>query len=103
MALDFTYVEDTANGIYRIATNRAAKDETFNIARGRSQTLSTAISIISKFIDDVKVEFREVPAHIPNRGTLDITKAKNLLGFQPRFGLEEALPTYIEHLRNNPI
>ena len=34
---------------------------------------------------------------------LDITKAKNLIGFQPKFGLEEALPTYIEHLRNNPI
>ena len=103
MALDFTYVEDTANGIYRVATHKAAKGETFNIARGKSETLSTAVSIIRKFIDDVKVEYGEVPDHIPNRGTLDITKAKNLLGFQPQFGLEEGLPTYIEHLRNNPI
>tara|TARA_B100001123_G_scaffold449438_1_gene614813 strand:+ start:10691 stop:11656 length:966 start_codon:yes stop_codon:yes gene_type:complete len=103
MALDFTYVEDTANGIYRVATHDSAKGETFNIARGKSQTLAEAISIIRKFIDNVKVEYLEVPDHIPNRGTLDITKAKNLIGFQPKFGLEEALPTYIEHLRNNPI
>ena len=103
MALDFTYVEDTANGIYRVATLDAAKGETFNIARGESQTLSTAVSIIGEFIDDVKVEYGEVPDHIPKRGTLDITKARNLLGFQPQFGLEEGLPTYIAHLRNNPI
>ncbi len=103
MALDFTHVEDTADGIYRVATHKAAKGETFNIAKGKSQTLSTAVSIIKKFIGDVKVEYRDVPDHVPKRGTLDITKAKTLLAFQPQFGLEEGLPTYIEHLRNNPI
>jgi UDP-glucose 4-epimerase len=102
MALDFTYVDDTANGIFRIATTDAAKNETFNIARGKSETLSTAVSIISETIGDVKVEYGEVPAHIPSRGTLDVTKAKNLLGFEPQYGLEEALPAYIEHLRHNP-
>ena len=103
MALDFTYVKDTANGIYRIATNDAAKAETFNIARGQSETLSTAVSIISEIVSNVTVEYGEIPDHIPNRGTLDITKAKSLIGFKPQYGLEEALPTYIEHLRRNPI
>jgi nucleoside-diphosphate-sugar epimerase len=102
MALDFTYVDDTANGIFRIATTDAAKGETFNIARGKSETLSTAVSIISETIGDVKVEYGEVPAHIPSRGTLDVSKAKALLGFEPRYGLEQALPVYVEHLRNNP-
>ena len=103
MALDFTYVDDTANGIYRIATIDAAAGETFNIARGKSETLSTAVSIISETIGDVKVEYGEVPSHIPNRGTLDVTKARELLGFEPQHGLEQALPNYIEHLRQNPI
>jgi UDP-glucose 4-epimerase len=103
MALDFTYVDDTANGIFRTATTDAAKGETFNIARGKSETLSTAVSIISETIGDVEVEYGEVPAHIPNRGTLDVTKARDLLGFEPQYGLERALPAYIEHLRNNPI
>jgi UDP-glucose 4-epimerase len=103
MALDFTYVDDTANGIFRIATTDAAKGETFNIARGNSETLSTAVSIISETIGDVKVEYGEVPAHIPSRGTLDVTKARELLGFEPQYSLERALPTYIQHLRNNPI
>jgi nucleoside-diphosphate-sugar epimerase len=103
MALDFTYVDDTANGIFRIATTDAAKGETFNIARGKSESLSTAVSIISETIGDVKVEYGEVPAHIPSRGTLDVTKARELLGFEPQYGLERALPAYIQHLRNNPI
>jgi UDP-glucose 4-epimerase len=103
MALDFTYVDDTAHGIYLIATTDAASCETFNIARGKSETLSTAVSIISETIGDVEVEYGEVPAHIPNRGTLDITKARELLGFDPKYGLEQALPAYIDHLRHNPI
>jgi UDP-glucose 4-epimerase len=103
MALDFTYVDDTANGIYRVATTEAAAGETFNIARGKSETLSTAVSIISETIGDVKVEYGEVPAHIPTRGTLDVTKARELIGFDPQNGLEQALPSYIEHLRHNPI
>ena len=28
---------------------------------------------------------------------------RELLGFDPQYGLERALPTYIEHLRHNPI
>jgi len=103
MALDFTYVLDTANGIFRVATVDAAAGETFNIARVKSETLSTAVSIISETIGDVQVEYGEVPDHIPNRGTLDVTKARNLIGFEPQYGLEKALPAYIEHLRNNPI
>lgn len=101
MALDFTYVDDTANGIFRVATNDAAAGETFNIARGKSETLSAAVSIISETIGDVRVEYGDVPDHIPNRGTLDVTKARKLLGFEPKFGLETGLPTYIEHLRHN--
>ena len=103
MALDFTYVDDTANGIFRVATIDAAKGETFNIARGKSETLSAAVSIISETIGDVQVEYGEVPAHIPTRGTLDVTKAREMLGFEPQYGLDTALPAYIEHLRHNSI
>ena len=99
----YKFITRALNGIYRIATIDAAAGETFNIARGKSETLSTAVSIISETIGDVKVEYGEVPSHIPNRGTLDVTKARELLGFEPQYGLEQALPNYIEHLRQNPI
>jgi len=103
MALDFTYVDDTANGIFLAATKDEAAGEIFNIARGKSETLASAISIISEAIGDAKVEYRDIPDHIPNRGTLDITKAQSLLGFKPRYDLASTLPAYIDHLRHNPI
>ena len=81
MALDFTYVDDTANGIFRVATNDAAKGET---------------------ISDVEVEYGDVLDHIPTRGTLDVTKARELIGFEPQYDLGRALSAYIEHLRHNP-
>ena len=103
MELDFTYVEDTAQGIYKVSTCENISGEVFNIARGNSESLSSAIKIISQNIDGVNIEYREVPSYMPNRGTLDISKAKKMVGFKPKFDLAKALPVYIEHLKNNPI
>ena len=40
---------------------------------------------------------------MPNRGTLDIAKAKEILGYQPKFDLEKGLKKYINHLKNSNI
>ena len=103
MALDFTFVDDTAQGIYRVSTKEGISGEIFNIARGNSETLSSAIDIISNNIDGVKVEYREVPSYMPKRGTLDISKAKKLVGFMPNYDLDKGMKLYIDHLKNNPI
>ena len=103
MALDFTFVDDTAQGIYRVSTKEGISGEIFNIARGNSETLSSAIDIISNNIDGVKVEYREVPSYMPKRGTLDISKAKKLVGFMPNYDLDKGVKVYIDHLKNNPI
>ena len=100
MALDFTFVDDTAQGIYRVSTKEGISGEIFNIARGNSETLSSAIDIISNNIDGVKVEYREVPSYMPKRGTLDISKAKKLVGFMPNYDLDKGVKVYIDHLKN---
>jgi len=101
--LDFTHVDDTARGIYLVATHPGGAGETFNIARGRSRSLTDAIDTIKQHVDDVKVEFRPTPDYMPDRGTLDVTKARTMLGFDPQYDLENGLPPYIEHLRSNRI
>ena len=48
--LDFTYVEDTADGIVRACTTKQALTETFNITRGESRTIEDlAIEIKKQF------------------------------------------------------
>lgn len=103
MTLDFTFVDDTARGIYLVATHQNASGETFNITRGKAESLKNAIDIISGYVDNIKVEYGPVPKHVPRRGTLDITKARTLLGYQPQYNLEKGLGIYIEHLRKHPI
>ena len=101
--LDFTYVEDAAKGIFLAATHPKAKGETFNITRGRSRTLKDVVDIIQKYIPGLEVEYRPAPAFLPKRGTLDVTKARELLGYEPRYDLEQGIPIYIDHLQNSPI
>ena len=101
LKLDFTFVDDTANGIFLAATRPEASAETFNITRGEAFSLSDAIEIIRSKIGKLDLEYGPVPEHIPVRGTLDITKARNLLGYSPEYDLERGLGIYIDHLNAN--
>lgn len=103
MRLDFTYVDDAAQAIFLAATHPAAKGQTFNVTRGRSRSLKEAIDIIRTVIPELSVEYGPKPSYIPKRGTLDIDRAKTLLGFEPEYDLERGIPEYIEHLRTHPI
>jgi len=103
MRLDFSYVEDTAKGIYLAATHPAGKGEVFNITRGRARTLKDVLDIIQQELPEVKIEYGPVPSYMPKRGTLDVSKAQKLLGYEPEHDLERGVAIYIEHLKHNPI
>lgn len=102
MRLDFTYVDDTAQGIYRVATEPAARGEVFNITRGEARSLKDAVEVIRGEIPDVQVTFGEAPAYMPKRGTLDVGKARKLVGYKPEFDLTAGIQRYVDHLRNSP-
>ena len=40
---------------------------------------------------------------MPKRGTLDETKARTLLGYEPQYDLAKGLKIYIDHLRTHAI
>ncbi len=101
--LDFTFVDDTANGIFLAAITPNVAGEAFNIARGNARSLKELVEIVSEHIPNIEVEYGPPPAHVPKRGTLDITKAKNMLGFSPQYDLEDKVSQYVDHLRKNQI
>lgn len=102
MRLDFTYVDDTAQGIFLAATEAKARGETFNITRGDARSLRDAVEVIKSQVADVQVTFGDAPAYMPKRGTLDVSKAKMLLGYEPQYDLKAGIIHYVEHLRHNP-
>lgn len=99
--LDFTFVRDTAQGIFLAATSPSGSGETFNIARGRARALKEAVDIIDGLVGGVDVTYGPPPPHMPDRGTLNVTRANELLGFTPEYDLENGLDKYVKHLRGN--
>lgn len=95
--LDFTHVEDVAQGMVKVLLSPTAVGEAFNITRGEGRTLTDAIDILRGSFPDLTVEVRsDDPTGRPIRGALDVSKARSVVGYAPRFPLEIGLPKYIE-------
>lgn len=98
--LDFTYVEDTAKGFYLSIIEEKAKNNIFNITAGEGKSLLDFSNILKKYFPNLTIELKDVETHRPERGSLDITKAKSLLGYNPNFNLEDGLKKYIDYVLN---
>ena len=94
--LDFTYVEDTAQGIVRAATMKQANGEIFNITRADTKlyTLLDAANIAIEIAGKGKVEVQGKDADFPSRGRLSIDKAVRLLGYNPTTSVEQGFEKY---------
>ena len=98
--LDFTYIEDLVKGIGYCCENKNAINETFNLTNGNSRKISDLIEILKKEFPKIKVTYEEKEKFMPERGTLDITKAKNKLGYVPENSIEEGYIKYINWYKN---
>ena len=98
--VDFTYRRDAARGIVLAALSSVA-NVSFNITAGNSTSLRTLAETIIK-ITGSKSDIEDIGDHklYPMRGTLDISRAKDLLDYQPEVTLQEGLESYYEWLQN---
>ena len=98
--VDFTYRQDAARGIIMSALSSVA-NVSFNITAGNATSLRTlAEKIINITGSDSDIE--DIGNHklYPMRGTLDISRAIDLLGYRPEFTLEQGLESYYDWLQN---
>jgi nucleoside-diphosphate-sugar epimerase len=100
-SLDFTYIEDLISGLKALTLNEKSYGQIFNITRGRAQKLVDAAEIIKEQFPKVSIRFEPPDALNPERGTLDISKAKSLLGYSPSHDLNEGLKKYINWYKSS--
>ena len=100
-SLDFTYIEDLISGLKALTLNEKSYGQIFNITRGRAQKLIDAAEIIKEQFPKVSIRFEPRDALNPERGTLDISKAKSLLGYSPSHDLNEGLKKYINWYKSS--
>ena len=89
---DFLYIDDLINFIDLIFKNKI-KGEIFNVGFGRSSSLKKVISLVVKYLKKGKPKFGEIKLrkdelmdYYPN-----ISKAKKLLNWHPKFSLIEGM------------
>jgi nucleoside-diphosphate-sugar epimerase len=99
--VDFTYVEDTADGIIRCALEKKAANKVFNITAGSATSLGEAAEKIVQLTGS-KSQIKDTGQNnlYPERGTLDISQAKNLLNYQPQHNFDQGIKKYYEWLQN---
>ena len=99
--LDFTYVDDAADGIVSAATRIMSANRIYNITKSHSVTLLEVAEMIDRIVGKGTVQVRDKDADFPSRGALDIDRARVILGYDPQVDVEEGFQRYYEWLKNS--
>jgi len=100
--LDFTYVEDAADGIVGAALSENTENKTYNITKSHSRTLLDAANLAVKCAGKGTINVRDKDADFPSRGALNIDAARKDFGYDPKVDVEEGFERYYEWLSNSP-
>ena len=98
---DFTFVHAVQANVLALTTdNAAAYNQAYNIAFGQRFTINQMYDAICAYLQkDIKAIHRE-PRDGDIRDSLaDISKAQQLLGYQPQYSFEQGLPLTIEYFK----
>jgi UDP-glucose 4-epimerase len=96
--LDFTYVEDAADGIVAAALSPNTNNKTYNITKSHSRSLLDAANLAVKIAGKGKIEVKDKDADFPSRGALNIDAARKDFGYDPKTDVEEGFQKYYDWL-----
>ena len=99
--LDFTYVDDAADGIVAAALSENTDNKTYNITKSHSRSLLDAANLAVKIVGRGTIEVRDKDADFPSRGALNIDAARRDFGYFPQVDVEEGFQAYYEWLNNS--
>jgi nucleoside-diphosphate-sugar epimerase len=100
--LDFTYVEDAADGIVAAALSKNTDNKTYNITKSHSRTLLDAANLALQITGKGTIEVRGKDPDFPSRGALNIDAARKDFGFDPKVDVEEGFQKYYDWLSTSP-
>ena len=100
--LDFTYVDDAADGIVAAALSDNTENKTYNITKSHSVTLLEAAQMALKLAGKGDIDIKDKDSDFPSRGALNIDAARRDFGYDPKVDVEEGFQKYYEWLINDP-
>jgi dTDP-glucose 4,6-dehydratase len=95
----FCYVDDLIEGIVRLS--RSEEHLPVNLGNPEEYTiLECAKAVLEVTGSKSEMSYAELPVDDPTRRRPDITKARTLLGWEPRVGLKDGLKKSLEFFRS---
>lgn len=94
-SLDFTYIEDLVQGVVLSMTKPEGINQTFNITFGEARQLKQLAELVMDHFPGIALRHNPRDNLMPERGTLNIDKARTLLGYDPQFPVEKGFAKYI--------
>src|SRR5262249_23881937 len=104
----FTYVGDVVEALVRLVGEKLAIGEVFNIGNVGEVTIRELAERVKRetgscspiqyvpYDEAYEAGFEDMPRRVP-----DITKIRELVGYEPRVTLEEIIRSVVEHIRAN--
>jgi UDP-glucose 4-epimerase len=106
MRRDYTYILDAVDGVIRAlkADPRDLAHRVFNVSSGRVVSTKELAETIRRIIDSADIVVgpgltETERSDLKTRGVLDLSLARDELGYQPRYDLEGGIRAYVEYLR----
>lgn len=97
----FCYVDDLIEGIYRLLLSNYEKP--VNIGNPAEISLKEFAEEVLKLTNvSVKITYKPLPADDPKQRKPDITRAQELLGWEPKVGRAEGLKITYEYFKSLP-
>jgi dTDP-glucose 4,6-dehydratase len=94
----FTYITDLVDGIIKLMLS--SENDPVNIGNPVEMTIKQIAETIIKMTGSTsKIVYRPLPTDDPKQRRPDITRARTLLGWEPKVQLEEGLIKTIEYFR----
>lgn len=93
---DYVYIEDVVSA-FRLAIEHPGKFEIYNISTGVGTRLVDLAQIVARILNkDARLVVGELRPYDLNYNVLKNEKAKSMLGWLPRYQLEDGLREYLE-------
>jgi dTDP-glucose 4,6-dehydratase len=94
----FCYISDLVNGLVLLSES----DERYPVNLGNPAEITIlefANRIRARFENNVEIEFKPLPSDDPKLRRPDISKARRILGWEPKVALEEGLTLTIDYFK----
>jgi dTDP-glucose 4,6-dehydratase len=97
----FCYVDDLVDGIYRLL--HSSYELPVNIGNPNEISLNDfAYEVLKLTATNSKIEYKPLPVDDPKQRRPDITKAREILNWEPKIGREEGLRKTYEYFKTLP-